>query len=352
MTITFDRRESPSDLIEGLSVIVAFLRRQLFDIVPPSYTPHIITALFPSVLSSLLQRLKKTIPSSLTDLPPYINLVDRAVDFEHSIIEALPANSSAQTLTIAEWASSLPNHYEKRRREVILQSIRDIVGDEARLGGLRVERPHRHKDDDVIGSSPGLVQSPVVVVATPSITSSSTSSAPATVEVASPMEEEEDGWGFDDLDGADEDEVAANVEPSAPLASAPEPESEQIAEEADPWDDDPWGDPEVDDAILSPSVVSSPSAVPKSAKGLEKFSSKTKGSASGEMSPPASFANGSATTHPIHVPEQTPSPPLPEPQRPRTPVVKETFVVSECAQEVLRLLHLTAQESADLSQSR
>lgn len=343
--------QSTGDVIQELSVIASYIKDYILAALPPLHATNLAWATLPTMLTSLLQHLRRTIPTSLTSLPPYLKLVSRSVRFEEMVAGILPPRASPLPRSIDEWAVSLPNHYEKKRRELVLQDVRNIVTDEHRLGGVRVEKPQPlFTPQSAQASEREVAHSIAVPVNGAHSSSPSPPPLPPPPDVALDQEEE-DGWGFDDLD--DEAEEAAVQADVAPVETTPPPPENESAEEADPWDDDPWGDPE--DSIPSAPPIPTP-PVPKSAKGLEKFS-KTKG---GPIdSPLANSVKSLSTSGKPAVLSPAPSSPavsspvaISEPSHSTYSLAKETFIVSECAQAVLQSLRETMQEAQELSRSR
>jgi centromere/kinetochore protein ZW10 len=337
--------QSSSDPIEDLNSLMEFLKGHLFVSLPSQYHSQLVGELIPRIQSCLLDHLKRTIPSLVTKLPQYISLVERAVAFEATILQTNVTGSVSLARPINDWAANLPNHYEKKRRELILQDVRNILSDETRMGGLRVEKPkpsvgsknaeavRRDSQSDVVGATPDHTQ-------------------PTPADGATTVDEE-NGWGFDDLGGEEEAQIKEAVGPTVDSSSG----AATSTEEADPWDDDPWDDPVDNEPAVTPSQ--SQTVVPKSAKGLEKFSSKSKGSSivsapptngsvhsmngSGPLSPTLSNLSSPIVSSPVTTSES---------YELHVPKIKETFLVSECAQAIVQTLRAVVQEGQELAQSR
>lgn len=333
-----------SDPIEDLNTLMEFLKEHLFVSLPSQYYSQLVGVLIPQVQSCLLDHLKRMIPSLITELPLYISLAERAVTFEETIVQTDAIRSISLARPISDWVANLSSHYEKKRRELVLRDVRNILSDESHLGGLRVEEPsvgskvaaatRRDSQSDVVGNTP--------ITKQPTANSTAT---PSTVEAV----DEEDGWGFDDLDGEEETGAKGVVEPTVDSSSR----DATTTEEADPWDDDPWDDPTENEPAAAQTTV------PKSAKGLEKFSSKSKASSlvsapptngsvhsmngSGPLSPSLSNLSSPIASFPVATSDFHGS---------QTPKIKETFLVSECAHAVLQTLRTVVQEGQELAQSK
>ena len=308
-----------------------FLNEHLFGSLPSQYYSQIVGTLIPQLQSSLLEHLKRAIPSHVTGLPQYISVVERAIAFEATIVQAnaSPAGSIPLGRPINDWAAKLSNHYEKKRRLLILQDVRNILCGENHIGGLRVEKPSKVAKTLEIDDQPDAgVNMPAPLAPADR---AATSSAAESVD-------KEDGWGFDDFGGEEETEVKESIVNSS-FAEA------TTAEEPDPWDDDPWDDP-----------LDNEPTVAKSAKGLEKFSSKSKGSSLDSFPPKNGSMNGSGPQSSL--PSTLPSLIVPShvamsrPHDLSASKNKETFLVSECAQAVVKTLRAVVQEGQDLARAR
>ena len=335
--------QSSSDVIQDLKSLMGFLMDHLFASLPSQHYSQLVGTLIPQLQSSLLEHLKRTIPALVTALPQYIHLVERAVALEATTIQtnATATGSISLGRPINDWATKLSSHYEKRRRELILQDVRNILCDESRMGGIRVEIPssgtkvvetvRSNGQPDVGGGMPEQ-PAPANSLATSSV-----------VELV-----DEDGWGFDELDPEVETEVKEAVNP---ITDSP-PADATTTEEVDPWDDDPW-----DDSMDTETAATSSQpqvTVVKSAKGLEKFSSKSKGSS--VSAPPTNGSvhsiNGTDQISASSVPSSSSSVATSESLELPASNIKETFLVSECAQAVRQTLRAVVQEGQDLAQSR
>lgn len=373
--------------IGPLTEIISFVRTHLTNHLPPTHSSLFAKDLHSSLLSTLLGRLKHSIPSSLPELRPYITLVNASVDFEKDLIP------DSIVRPIGEWSLSLSRHYEKKRREKILDHARAIVLDESRLGGVKVEQ-----------ALPLVAQAASQAFTTEKLQTNGTSSLQSSLPASaipetklqapspppfSPVQPagEEDGWGFDEDEGFGDNDTSEdrtiNVT-SHPLISSTvnghingngNAHEAHVEPDGDPWgEEDPWGN---DDDTLGETPLTSPpssiiSPVPsvvKSARGLEKFSSKSKGaspsiaaaeplSASSSMSASMSSlgrtGNGTGSVNRTLSPEPrlSSSPSRVEPLAPKTVTpAKETFIVSDCAMVMLKLVQDTLDEARQLAQS-
>ncbi|KAF8311340.1 hypothetical protein DL93DRAFT_2115966 [Clavulina sp. PMI_390] len=347
---------SSSNPIGHLTILTTFIHSYLLTPLPPSYASTLAKNTLPPLLTSLLAHLKRSIPTSLAALPAYITLVQQAVEFEDRVISLLPVSSSQGVggrvdRSIGEWAASLPSHYERKRRELVLRDVRNIVTDAEMLSGVRVERPRLksdspetglYVDDGYTDYDEDEAEVELSLNGTSAASSSSIPVVPPHVS-APPEEEETDGWGFDDDEDVEEAAVSAtlassvsstssaapvaeaimpptaNAEEDDPWADDPEPapavspppapvvnEKVEPEPEADPWDDDPWGSPEEDPlapALAAPAPVKSatlpvPQAPKKAARGLEKYSQKGKAGATTTAGSTATSAVSSVSSLP------------------------------------------------------
>ncbi len=341
-----------------LSALVGFLSLRLFQFLPPKHAVHAVDDLSLPLLSVVLESFQSEIPNSIGHLPSYITFVRGGVQFEESVNALRKKYETEDRLRaleiLTEWSLSLHCHYEKKRRQTILEDARKIIVDQRKLAGARIDKSE--------APAPQYL---------PSVTHPSGDSVPDSARIvdgsmAGPAEADiidddgGDGWGFDD-EGLEP--AGDNVPDSSSLdvcASTTE------IEEVDPWDGDPWDDPSSADpsSVESSQPVSEPSSnltsltapTPKTANGLGKFKGKSKNiSSSSSLEQPSGVTS---STLPIGPSEPNlisgtsasqsngvhPPPPL-------APPVVETYLVSECARSLLTLCESIVQEGYELSTS-
>ncbi|KAI0079377.1 hypothetical protein K474DRAFT_1735495 [Panus rudis PR-1116 ss-1] len=353
--------ENLSSRIDYLATLLKFLDEHLFPHLPPS-------ASFPLSLSKpvtnavLNHLLILSLPSSLDDLPGFLELTDRAVQFETLYIDGLLGDKSPEK-EVKKWAESVGSHYERKRRVELLERARAII--------LR-----ENGDDETFRAEF------IVSVAEPALEPSQPPSAPPPpppsaiqndFAVSPPIEPvpepDESAWGLEDGDdlaaadenwGFDEDVDPPPAEGSPAPAEPPvineETEDAPAVEEDDPWAldesdpslpesgdsidwDDPWGEEPQE---------KSPAPTPKTASKLEKLSSKGKAK---NGVPPVQSPN------PVAAPPPTPAMPALAKQTPANapPVIqepeKETYLVSGRVKGLMFLVEDILSESIQLADS-
>ncbi|KAF8324318.1 uncharacterized protein EI90DRAFT_3075846 [Cantharellus anzutake] len=337
-TLTLDCKPA-SEPIHHLSALVEFLGLRLFQILPPRQAEQAVKDLSSPCLSSVLESFQSEIPSSVGQLPRYIDFVQTGVLFEETLNALRKKYNTKDTLRtsriLVEWAISLPYHYEKKRRQVILEDARRIIVDERKLAGVSAEKRDSRTSQplDATESAPNgsRMASGGTLVSVSQVLEGSTPPEPV-----GDIPDEDDGWGFDDEElgrAADGASDPANSSPGAAGETAPE------TSEVDPWDDDPWDDPSnteppsVDPEALNIAAPTIP--LEKATRGVDKYA--------GKMT--ARF-NSSASS--FGSSEPNPAPSLSRTRRNGTPSVSK-YMVSECARSLLTLCGSVIQESYELS---
>ncbi|KAF7789580.1 hypothetical protein EIP86_000526 [Pleurotus ostreatoroseus] len=337
---------SPDDLtarISNLSTVLTFLNQYLFPHLPSS-------AGFPSCLSKpatsavLNELLIPSLPSDVSDLPAFLELMTRSVKFEQEYIGGMLGDANRDT-DIKRWADAVAAHYERKRRADILEETRRlIVRPEDDSTSFRAILSSAHPPESPKNEPPR----PPERVASPE-------------DVAWGLDEEgedttvdEEGWGLEDVE-------ESRPQSTSQAETAAEPGQE--VEEDDPWalndgDEQPastnggggseegssdsfaWDDPWEDEA---PSI-SSPSK-PKTASRLEKLSHKGK-----------SLKDAPPIQSPIPIAPPPPTPAMtsfmqskPVATQPRAE--QESYLVSGRAKELVALLEHVLQEAAELAAS-
>ena len=326
--------------VDNAATVLSFLSDHLFPHLPS-------TATFPITLSrplshALLDKLlKPSLPSSQSDLPAFLKLVQHAVKFENDFIRGVLGDDSGSQ-DIKTWADSAGHHYERKRRIELLERARAVITREDDGSSFRAEVSVA-QDEPVNGTSTSVIAPP----------------EPPT---------DDSNWGFDDDVEAEGDGWGLDDEMDAePLAEEPtqgaSPESEPVSVEEDaddPWGlgdegdgaaaddgdastdssawDDPWGD--------APEPTPAPKAT-KAATRLEKLSNK------GKIKDTTPAVQSPVPAPP---PPSTPAPPALAPVQQEPPptkrqVEKESYLVSERVKELFWLVEDTLRESSDLASS-
>ncbi|KAG8983078.1 hypothetical protein FRB93_007669 [Tulasnella sp. JGI-2019a] len=348
--------------LQNLQVLMTYIQDGLSQALPTPHDQTFFPALYRPIIEAILsQLLRPSTPTSLSGLPSYLRLVATAVDVESELGEKMGIKFGKEKI-LQEWAKDVGGHFEKRRRETIVSTVRELIedpeGDEEGVG-VRVEEepivsPSVHVSSEGEGSSassavivdaPASYEQPDEVawdfddqpVAGPS--SGETMTDESAVDLTP---EAEEAWGFDD------------DEPLAPSLVVPEQKLDIQSDtrvqstgtsESEPGPEvDPWGwDDDLPKTPMTPHPV--PKSPPKQARGLERFSA-TRGSFSSTS--PSSLAIALSTSQsPVSIasPLVKASTTLP------TKVPPETYLISPSAQKVLALAEKTLLEGRQLMDS-
>ncbi|KAI0940945.1 hypothetical protein AcV7_003180 [Taiwanofungus camphoratus] len=341
--------------LENLATVLTFLDQHLFQHLPSSERttfPYLFCKpLRAAVLNHLLV---PSLPSSLDTLPSYLDVVQKAVKFEAEYLATMHGDDSADQ-EIESWADNVGLHYERKRRVNILELARILTlhaEDESRIFHVDLDMVMEHEDKIAVPTE--LRHEPIEEEA----------------EAAWGFEDEqaenkdntagtdEDGWGFDD---EVEPEPEAGFE--APPTEHEGPTEVDAVDPAEAWGwnddddsltanddepmakDDPW-DVGWDDAPHQAGPQSNmSSSIPKPAKRLEKFTSKSKGNHTNLDSPPV------RSPLPVAAPPPTPVIPVGSKQvGPTTSLAtKESYMVSGRTRELIQLVEDVLQEGTDLA---
>jgi centromere/kinetochore protein ZW10 len=230
-SISFDLSNSSSSQshpFDSLRTLVSFLSQNLIAVLPTTLGSQFSSQLFQYLSTSILTLLlKPSIPNSQDSLPSFLSLATEAVNFESELAEL-----GARTKDVTEWAVSLPTHYERKRRQDILETARRLVESrvEADKEGVRIELEESVPEPTTAeGKKPE---------ASPFVSGSSLPDSDNAFASAG-----EDAWGFEE-----------EVEPEPPTKEVkaetdPEPEAdgwgwdESAPNDNNPAEDDPWDDP-------------------------------------------------------------------------------------------------------------
>ncbi|KAI0758621.1 Centromere/kinetochore Zw10-domain-containing protein [Irpex lacteus] len=160
--------ENPSSRLENISVVLTFLNDNLLHHFPPN--TKLATALIKTLTTGVLEKLLvPSLPSSVTALPAYLDLMKHAVHFEEEFIVGLLGDGHGER-EIKSWADGIAGHYERKRRVELLEKARAII--------LREEAEDSTFRVDVVTTIP----SPL---------------PPTTAQVDRAASPEEEAWGFD-----------------------------------------------------------------------------------------------------------------------------------------------------------
>ncbi|KAG9087157.1 hypothetical protein FRC06_002703, partial [Ceratobasidium sp. 370] len=302
-TLTIDHTPAPTasptasfqhahDALSHTAELVTFIHDTLFPSLP-SQSTFAAQLAGPLAQALITHVLRPAIPrsGSLKEVPDFLRVVAHASKVEEALNKMGLRGSD-----VKEWAQGAPGHYERRRREDLVQQVRSVIL-ERDNAAVAVKRPIvREETKDANGegedpwafneSEPKPAPPGVPVIAAPTPRNLHQPASEATLRVVdqpprlitppstSPLElPEVDGWGFDDDEPVHTSEDEPDVEVYAgtsqsegagtgnsasgsasgdtshlgELLSAPHSDAEivnaaQSGEESDPWDDDPWAD--------------------------------------------------------------------------------------------------------------
>ncbi|KAG9125143.1 hypothetical protein FRC07_008807 [Ceratobasidium sp. 392] len=269
--------------------LVTFIHNTLFPSLP-SQSTFAAQLAGPLAQALITHVLRPAIPrsGSLVEVPGFLRVASHA-----SEVEEILNKMGLRGGDVREWAHGAPGHYERRRREDLVQQVRNVVleRDNATVPIKRaVVREESKNANGGEGGDPWAFDEPIPKVAPPEVPviakpiprNLAQPPSEATLRVvgepprlvtppsASPLElPEVDGWGFDDDEPVHTSEDEPDVEVDArtsqsegagtgtsgsegtshrtELLSAPHSDAEvvnaaQSGEESDPWDDDPWAE--------------------------------------------------------------------------------------------------------------
>ncbi|KAK0188663.1 hypothetical protein F5146DRAFT_1002724 [Armillaria mellea] len=331
---------SRKNKIDSLSNVFYFLSTHLFPSLPQSQRVQFPRSLCkPLSLSVLNNLLVPSLPSSFNKLPPFLDLVRHAVEFEDKFIIGVLGGDQHDN-SIHNWAAGVAGHYERQRRLQILDAARSLI----------VSPRNKH---DVLTVEVEL----------------QTESRQATVVPIqaddNPPAGDEDAWGFDDqkedaradaeVEGLDsngngwefDDEVEVESDegkqengdngddPGDAWGWNDEDQSSEDVPEETAWDD-PWGDIPADDPAPPVPSLTSHEAADTSAKIVNKGKAKVNGNS------PTSFQNTAAPTVPHKPPEK----------RPPKLTLTETYLVSGQVMEILKIVENVLNEGVELAASK
>ena len=328
--------------LQNLAVIFSFLDTHLFPYLPDTHKQTILRSLGKPVTSGVLNHLLiPSLPSSLPLLPTFLDLVQRAVEFEEQCILTMFGGLVGDEM-IQSWADGVGGHYERKRRLDILETSRIVITHAE-------DEPHTFRAEVV--PEPEQVATTSSQVETDPIDSQSwgLDDEDMAAEAESPVAEET-GWGFDD----DIDLQGETVQPSQPSDDPPAGEDPGAAwgwnddelssgtdESAwdDPWNEEPTTANNTSLSQESHSIPSSQS--PKAAAGLEKSTAK------------AHLKNSSPNSSPSAIGSKVAGPKAPAKQTAQAPTApKDTYLVSNITREIVKIVEEVLKEGKEFASSK
>ena len=305
--------------LDNLSGVLEFLNTHLFCAIPSSQRAAFLKSFSKPLTSGILNNLLiPALPTSLSGLPKYLELLDWAVKFESEDLTRIIFGPTSGILTgteihpeneIRSWVEAIVSHYQKKRRVDILDQARRMFTSFSSdwHETFQVEWAVAPAPSASGSALPGLgdiLEHSSAVDHPPVLT---TNDVDREVQIE---QVDDEGWGFDDDgDGAGEEDVSPEEEAKGPpsgnsSSSFVDPDAytaEEVDDDAWGWNEDPEptpapnpeapGEPKENengnteggvgegdplwDAWDDPSLPTK-EAVPKPATKLEKFSSKGK----------------------------------------------------------------------------
>ncbi|KAG7445004.1 uncharacterized protein BT62DRAFT_951320 [Guyanagaster necrorhizus] len=330
---------SGKNKIDGLSNVLSFLSTHLFLFLPQHQQVQFPQSLCkPLSLSVLNNLLMPALPSSFNQLPPFIDLVRCAVEFEAKFIIGILGGDQHDNL-IHSWAEGVAGHYERRRRLQILDASRVLIMSPRNKYGVLTMEVELQTES----------RQPTVVPV------QADDSAPAGDEDAWGFDNREEkartesdieglesngnGWEFDDeIDMEEDDGKQGNGDneddPGDAWGWNDEDQSSEALPEETAWDD-PWGDMPTDDPAPPVPSVASHGAADTSAKAMSKCNEGANGNSR------MSSQKTAARVVPHKLPEK----------RPPKLTLTETYLVSGQVMEILKIVEDILNEGAELAAS-
>ena len=244
--------------LDNLSGILEFLHTQLFGAIPSSQRAAFLKSFSKPLTSGVLNHLLiPALPTSLSGLPKYLELLERAVKFENEDLTRIlfGPTSGASTGTeirpeneIKSWVGGIVSHYQKERRVNILGQARRMFLDVSSdwYDTFQVEWPSAPATPalGVDGFAlpeldPGSHLAPVVDHPPAPITHGANGGNRG-VEVG---QVDDEGWGFDEDDnGAGEEGAPPHEEGKGPQRNKAQSSfAEQDTHTGGEVDNDAWG---------------------------------------------------------------------------------------------------------------
>jgi len=235
--------------LDNLSEILVFLDTHLFGAVPSPQRAAFLKSFSKPLTSGILNHLLvPALPTSLSGLPKYLELLERAVKFEDEVLTRIlfgPA-SGISTGTefhheseIKSWVEGIVSHYQKKRRMDILDQARGMftavssdwhetfqVEWTTAPAATGVNGPTLPELDPAFGPPPASI-------------ANGANGASKEVEIE---QIDDDGWGFNgDDDRTGEDTLPDEEVKGSRGENGSPPFTDQDAHTAEEVDDDAWG---------------------------------------------------------------------------------------------------------------
>ena len=402
--------------LDNLSGILEFLNAHLFSAIPSLQRATFLKSFSKPLTSGILNYLLiPALPTSLSGLPKYLELLERAVQFESDDLTRILFGPTSGICTSSEirpeseirsWAEGIVSHYQKKRRVDILDQARRMFTDVSSDWNetFQVEWTVSSVEPILTANDPPFPVSAPTSSAANHLPVSATNGTNGLHRDVGVEQVDSEGWGFDDEGaGADGEDTLPNQEAMGSSVGSSSPSFTDST--TDEVDDDAWGwnDEESTEPTPVPGLDASmngnpeggagddplwdawddppPSpptkkAMPKPAKKLEKFSNKGKQGAD-----PPKILTQPPERQPISIPSHTPLhvnpnslpgpislasswsssssstqqfqsiPPTPASITAQNQAPKEFYSVSSGMQDIIELVESVILESSEFSRS-
>ena len=220
--------------LDNLSGVLEFLNTHLFGAIPSSQRTAFLKSFSKPLTSGILNHLLiPALPTSLSGLPKYLELLERAVKFENEDLtrvlygptSGIPADSETYAENeIKSWAEGIVSHYQKKRRV-------DILG-QARRMFINVSSDW-HETFRVEWTAASASGPSSAAAHPPASITNGANGANAEVEIE---QVDDEGWGFHE-DGEEDTSPDGGVKVPHTSSSFAGPD----AHTADEVDNDAWG---------------------------------------------------------------------------------------------------------------
>jgi centromere/kinetochore protein ZW10 len=321
--------------LQNFSIMLQFLNDHLFPFLPDSQIETFPRSLCKPITTGILNYLLiPSLPSSFVLLPAFLDLVQKAVEFEDASIVEMLGNPAGDKV-IKAWADSVGGHYERRRRLDILENIRTVM-------------THAEHDPPTFRAE---IEKEV-----------ERSAANSTQTEGSSMDHQ--SWGLNEMeeamslatDWSFDDDIDTQEEPTPQSQGTHDPLADEDPAAAWGWNDDnvsptsdnfeetawddPWGE--------EPQTVSLPSTA--SATNHPQMLNTVKKPASKDTK--AQLNNGSLDFTPIGAGSKLPASAAPTKQVEKAAVIGESFTVSSRISHIAKIVEGALKEAKEFASSR
>ena len=235
--------------LDNLSGVLEFLNSHLFRAIPSSQRTAFLKSFSKPLTSGILNHLLiPALPTSLSGLPKYLELLQRAVEFEnedltrtlYGLTSGIPTGTETHTENeVKSWAEGIVSHYQKERRVYILGQARRM------FMNVSSDWHETFQVEWTVATSPLSANDSGIPEFDPASAINGTNGVDKESEIEQVVEQvDNDGWGFhdDDDDGADEEGVLPGEKTGEPQnKNASSSFASPDAHTDDEVDNDAWG---------------------------------------------------------------------------------------------------------------